>query len=207
MAEQPAGERTEEATPRKREDARKKGTVARSSDLAGATSLLVCVIMLPAVVSKLGLGMLDAFNGAVSSPPREFSFGAALDYFSALLIPAVLTLAPLVLCLMVVGLAVNFAQVGFHFSSEAMKPTFEKINPIAGFKRLFSVRTAFEGVKAVFKLFLFSWIAYSVVYAEWRQIAELVYLPPMQASQVIGGIAHTILVRIAGVWMALAIAD
>ncbi len=207
MAEQPAGERTEEATPRKRQEARKQGTVARSADLAGATSLLVCALLLPHAVSGIGTGLLTGFQNAMSAPPREFSQAAAVNYLSALALPAMVAILPLIAALMAVGLAVNFAQVGFHLSVESLKPTFEKINPIAGFKRLFSARTFFEGAKAVFKMVLFTWIAYAVVMDNWSQITSLMFLPPFKAAQVIGSIAHTILVRIAGVWLALAITD
>lgn len=207
MSNQAAGEKTEEATPRRRQDARKKGTVARSTELAGAASLMVCALLLPSVVSGIGKGLMSAFHGAVATPPTQFSHRSALDYLTALMGPALLAMAPLIGALMAVGLAVNFAQVGFHLSAEAMKPTFEKINPFAGLKRLFSARTIFEGVKAMFKFALFTWIAQSVLAKEWNTLSTLMFLPPLQAAQVIGSITHTILVRIAGVWMALAIVD
>lgn len=207
MAEQPAGERTEEATPRKRQEARKKGTVAKSADLAGAVSLFVAAFMLPGILSALGSGVFTTLNSSIIEAPREISASSVMGYFSALLYPALLALAPLVLVLMAVGLVTNFAQVGFVLSGEAMKPSFEKINPLAGFKRLFSARTSFEGIKAVFKMLLFSWIAYAAVSSEWTQLIGLVYLPPAQATLIIGRVMHTILLRIATVWLALAVAD
>ncbi len=207
MAEQPAGERTEEATPRKRQEARKKGTVAKSTDLAGALSLLVCALMLPGVMRALGNGIFTTLGSSIMEVPREISAASVMNFVSALLVPALMAMAPLILVIMVVGLAVNFAQVGFVLSGEAMKPSFEKINPLAGFKRLFSVRTTFEGVKAIFKLFLFSWIAYGVVVSQWSTLIGLVYLAPAEAASVIGSIMHTILVRIAAVWLVLAVAD
>ena len=207
MAEQPAGERTEEATPRRRQEARKKGTVAKSADLAGAASLFVCALMLPYVVSTLGEGTFKVLHSSIMEPRREISYDTVMSAFASMLMPAFLAIGPLILCLMVVGLATNFAQVGFVFSGEAMKPTWEKVNPFAGFKRLFSVRTTFEGIKAVFKLFLFTWIAYAVVAGQWGDLAGLSYLPPSQAAAKIGSVMHTILLRVAGVWLALAIID
>jgi flagellar biosynthesis protein FlhB len=127
--------------------------------------------------------------------------------FGSLLYPGLIAIGPLVLCLMVVGLAVNFAQVGFVLSAEAMKPSWEKVNPFSGFKRLFSARTTFEGVKAVLKLFLFSWIAYAAVMGQWSELANLSYLPPSQAAAKVGAVVHTVLVRIAAVWLVLAVAD
>ncbi len=207
MAEQPAGERTEEATPRKRQEARKKGTVAKSTDLAGATSLLVCALMLPNVISNLGGGIYDAMHSSILEPTKPLDYTSVMGLFTSLLYPAFISLGPLILCLMAVGLVVNFAQVGFVLSGEALKPTFEKINPLAGFKRLFSVRTTFEGIKAVFKMFLFMWIACAVVAGQWADLSNLSYLPPSQAASKIGLVMHAILVRVAVVWLVLAIAD
>lgn len=207
MSDQPAGERTEEATPRKRQEARKKGSVAKSADLAGASSLLVCALMLPGVMDKLGSGLFDSIDSSIVEPQRQVDFASVMNVFGALLYPALMAVGPLVLCLMFVGLATNFAQVGFVLSGESMKPTWEKINPFSGFKRLFSMRTTFEGVKAVFKLFLFSWIAFVVIRGQWSDLANLSYLPPSQAAAMIGKLMHTILVRIAVVWLALAIVD
>jgi flagellar biosynthesis protein FlhB len=130
-----------------------------------------------------------------------------MNFLGAMLYPALVAIGPFILALMVVGLATNFAQVGFVLSGEAMRPSFEKINPLAGFKRLFSVRSTFEGLKAMFKLFLFSWIAYIVIKNEWPNLVGLVYLTPGQAAVKIGAVIHTILVRFAVVWLALAIID
>lgn len=207
MAEQPAGERTEEATPRKRQEARKKGSVAKSADLAGASSLLVCALMLPGVIDRLATGLFDSVHSSIVQPSHEIDFSRVMSVFGALLYPALVAIGPLVMCLMVVGLATNFAQVGFVLSGESMKPSWEKVNPLAGFKRLFSMRTTFEGVKATFKLFLFAWIAYVAIRGQWADLANLSYLPPSQAAAKIGLVMHSILVRIAVVWLALAIVD
>jgi flagellar biosynthetic protein FlhB len=207
MSDQPAGERTEEATPRKRQEARKKGTVAKSSDLNGAASLFVCALMLPHVVSTLGQGVYEVLHSSVTEPSKPLDYASVMELFTSLLYPALVSLGPMVLCLMAVGLVVNFAQVGFVLSGESLKPTFEKINPLAGFKRLFSARTTFEGIKAVFKMLLFTWIAYAVVAGQWGDLANLSFLPPQQAAARIGELMHTILVRIAAVWLVLAIAD
>ncbi|HXH62025.1 MAG TPA: flagellar biosynthesis protein FlhB [Fimbriimonadaceae bacterium] len=207
MPEQPAGERTEEATPRRKQDARKKGTVAKSTDLAGAVSLFVAALMLPHAVDGLRVGIFTALNSSILHGVPEMSYGALLRFMSALLVPTMIAIAPMILALMVAGLATNFAQVGFVLSGESLKPTWEKVSPASGFKRLFSARTTFEGLKAVFKLFVFSWVTYAVVASQWSQLNALTFLPPARAAAVIGSVIHTILLRLAGLWLALAIVD
>lgn len=207
MAEQPAGEKTEDATPRKRLEARKKGTVAKSTDLGGSISLFVAALLLPYTVSTFGKGMLAVLNSASFEVPQQISFSALLHYTTVILYPAAIAVAPMILVLLLIGLATNFAQVGFVLSSESMKPTMEKINPLAGFKRLFSIRTAFEGLKAVFKLFVFAWIVFSTISSEWDNLIGLAWLSTSQAVTSTGLIIHSILIKIAGFWLALGLID
>ena len=207
MADQPAGEKTEDATPRKRQEARKKGTVAKSTDLGGSVSLFVAALILPYTRSTFGSGMLAVLNSAAFEIPQQISFSEILQYTRILLYPAVKAVAPMILTLLVVGVATNFAQVGFVLSGESLKPTMEKINPLAGFKRLLSIRTAFEGVKAVFKLFVFAWIVYATLSSEWNDIIGLAWLSTSQAVAKVGLIIHSILIKIAGFWLALGLID
>jgi flagellar biosynthesis protein FlhB len=105
---------------------------------------------------------------------------------------------------MIIGLATNFAQVGFVMSGESMKPSFEKINPFQGFKRLLSRRQAVEGLKALFKLALFSWIVTAAIQSDWEKIMSLQFMPTNLVIATSGQILHSILVRVAVVWLVLA---
>ena len=207
MAEQSAGEKTEQATPRRRQDARKKGTVAKSPDLTGALGLLVVAIAGPAIFSGLATNMLGAMGSSIGRLPQEVSFGSVSQYALALLAPGLAAIGPLFAALMVVGLASNFAQVGFVISTEAINPTFDKLNPLPGLKRLFSVKATFDGVKTTAKMFLFGFIAYAAVRADWDQVVNLAWLTPTQAATAIGVLTHTVLVRIAVAWLIIAVAD
>lgn len=207
MSEQSSAEKTEEATPRRRQEARRKGTVAKSSDLASALTVLAAALVLPPVTSRLAESALIAFRENLSRVPTNVSPGTLVGFTSAVAGPAILAAAPLILTMMAVGLAANFAQVGFVISAESLNPTWDKVNPINGFKRLFSMRSTFEGLKAVFKLFLFGYIAYATVASDWARIVGLGTISTAHAGQVVGQVAHTILWRIAVVWLALAAID
>lgn len=207
MAEQSSGEKTEEATPRRRQEARRKGTVAKSTDVAGALALLVMALMIGPVMSWLAQTLLASMSTGISRMPREVSYAAIVQYAQGLFVPAFLASMPLILAIMAVGVAANFAQVGFVLSAEPMNPTWDKMNPINGVKRLFSARTAFEGVKSVAKMVLFGWIAYSVVAAEWNRLVGMAWLTPAQAAGVLGQTSHTIMMRIAIAWLVIAALD
>jgi len=207
LAEQPAGERTEQATAHRRQEARKKGTVAKSVDLTGALGLMVIALLGPYVFTGLAQSLLAGMGNSIARIPQDVSYSSFMRYGLGLFGPTMAAIGPLFAGLMVVGLASNFAQVGFVVSGESLNPSFDKLNPLPGLKRLLSVKSSFEGLKAVAKMVLFGYIAYSVVVSSMDQVLRLSQVTPAQATAIVGGISHTILTRIAVVWLVIAIAD
>ncbi len=202
-----AQEKTEEATPRKKQEARRKGTVTKSTDLVGALSLLAIAFISPGVSKALGASMLRALDSRILEAPTEVSYGSILRYAQGFIGPIAAAGAPIILTTLVVGVVANFAQVGFVFSLEPLNPTLDKINPFNGLKRLFSARAGVEGLKALFKFGVFGALAYGAVAADWNQIIGLSWLAPSQSMAVAGTILHTILVRVAIAWLAMAALD
>lgn len=188
-------------------DARRKGTVAKSSDLTGAIVLLLLSFAMPIAVGQLGLGVLESMQAAMFNLPTDASFGRIGAFAMAFIQPGALALAWIAGVGLAVGLAVNFGQVGFVISAEAMQPTFDKLNPINGFKRLFGARAAVEGLKTIVKSLLFGFIAYNAVASQWGKVIGLSWLTPVAAAIQIGEIMHTVMLRVALVWFGLAILD
>ncbi|HRK21160.1 MAG TPA: flagellar biosynthesis protein FlhB [Fimbriimonadaceae bacterium] len=200
-------ERTEEATPRRRQDARRKGTVAKSTELTNAIVLLGLLIAMPAVFSHLGGEMVMATNRGFGSIPTDAGFNSIRAYTLGVVVPIAVAFLPFVAIALFLGLFVNFAQVGFVLSGEAMSPSLSKINPFEGFKRLFSARSNMEGLKALLKSSLFVFLGYGVVASRWGDILNLSALSPLGAVAVIGSILQTIVLRIGIAWLALAVFD
>lgn len=207
MPEQPAGERTEQATPHRRQEARKKGTVAKSTDLTGALGLLVVALMAPSVFTGLSQSLLGGIGGSLGRIPTEVSYSAFTRYGMGLVSPLMAAILPLFGALMVVGLVSNFAQVGFVLSTESLNPSLDKLNPMPGLKRLFSAKSSFDGLKAIAKMFLFGFVANGVITESWGQLMNLSLVTPAQATVIIAGVAHSILIRIAVLWLVIAVAD
>lgn len=202
-----AGEKTESATPKRRQDARRKGTVAKSNDLTGSLVLLAVAMVLPSASSTFGRGILTAMQGGLVQAPQEFSALTIQQRAFAVLQPAGLSFAMVVGTAMAVGLMANFAQVGFVLSAEAMAPSLTKLNPLNGFKRLFSMRATVEGLKAIAKSLLFGLIAFNVLKANWGVLVGMSYATPALAAAQVGGIAHTILLRVSITWLVIAALD
>lgn len=202
-----AQERTEEATPRRRLQARRKGTVARSNDLVGALVLLALVLVLPSAVSQLGRGFMQSMTDGFRSMPRDLSLETLGPYLGVVVQPVLLGLALILATTVAVGLVANFAQVGFVFSGEALAPNFNKINPASGLKRMFSFSSTFDGLKAAAKSALFMYIGWSAVSGAWPQIVMLGGMSPLHAMVTVGEILKGIAIRIAFAWLALAAID
>jgi flagellar biosynthetic protein FlhB len=82
-------------------------------------------------------------------------------------------MGPIILCLALMAVASNIAQFGFLVSQEALKPRLSRLDPIAGFKRLFSLRSLVELVKSLVKLAIVGYVAWRVVQGEWDRILPL----------------------------------
>jgi len=149
-------EKTEDATPKKKEDARKKGQVAQSRDVSTVMLLVAGTL---ALASPLGVHLA----GIVYELSREVWSGMLIrpdsveDYHVLMMrvgLVVGLGLAPFALIFMVVGMASNLAQIGWMVSLEAMQPKFEKLNPISGLKRMISLDKLYELAKSMLKLIL-----------------------------------------------------
>lgn len=205
--QQQTGEKTEDPTPRRRMEARKKGTVARSTDLVGATTLLIGLLVLPYVAAALGRNFPIIMSASIDRAGTEISGTAVGPYLLNMLTPAIVVVIPFVLLVVTVGVIVNFAQVGFVLSLEPMNPQLQRINPMSGFKRLLSRRGMVEGIKATFKLGIFAYIAYSSLNAGWDEIAMLAQVDPTASAKMAATVLHKMAIKIAVAWLFLAAFD
>lgn len=169
-----AGEKTERATPKKRQDVRKKGQTAKSQDINTAVVLLAVFLLLKMVGNYLGAGILTLFKNSFQDYMlMNVTPGNLRVIFLTILKDLVLYLGPILLVAMIAGVVSNVAQVGFMFTGEAMLPKFEKINPISGFKRIFSLRSVVELVKSLLKIGFVGIVTFLVL---WTRMPEILVL-------------------------------
>ncbi|WP_050614792.1 flagellar biosynthesis protein FlhB [Bacillus testis] len=169
-----AGEKTEKATPKKRQDARKKGQVAKSQDVNTAIVLLASF----GVMSFLGGYMKDLIIGIYKISFEKFMLLPLTEanvqtVFVTMAVKAAYVLLPLMLAAMIGGIVANYLQVGVLFSAEAIQVKLNKINPISGFKRIFSVRAIVELLKSLLKIGLVGIVAFMVIYSRMDEILKL----------------------------------
>ncbi len=160
-----AGEKTEKATPKKREDERRKGKVAKSQDVNTAVLLLFSFIAL-AVAGPLMKGRLLAlFSNAFSSYIHlEVTVHTIPLLLMELFIEIAYVIAPIMLVAIVAAFAANLTQIGFLFTTEPLKFDLKKIDPIKGAKRIFSIRALVELLKSLFKIVFIGAVTFTVIW-------------------------------------------
>ncbi len=166
MADDPVTgqERTLPPSPRRREEARKRGEVAISREVNSALVLLAGLAALYYLGGQLWNGMALSiayfFEEAASWEPE-------MENISSLAINTVYQFFviqwPVLAVVVAVGIFANIAQVGVNFTFEVLQPRWERLNPLSGIKRIFSKRGLVELFKSLFKLAILSWVSYLVI--------------------------------------------
>jgi flagellar biosynthetic protein FlhB len=205
-----AGDKTETATPKRLGEARKKGQVAKSTDLNGAIVLvagLVAVSVIgPAVVSGTTESMRSTF--ALIARPGAATTAAGLHgLFQSALHTVLATAAPIGGICLGAAVLVNVAQVSFRPSFGAIKPEFSKINPMKGAKNIFGPRIAFEGAKAVTKVSVVGAVVAMTLLPQLTNLGASVGTPPAALGKLISSGAMGIAERAAIAYVLIGIVD
>lgn len=181
MAENENGmDKTEEATPRRREDARKKGQVARSRELNTFASLLGAGVALLMLGPLLLQGLQELLvQGLRFDYERAYDSFAMTTQLSGSMRRALVLLLPMILVMAVLSLLSPLALGGFLFSVDQLQPKYERIDPLKGLKRIFSVKSLLELVKAVAKFLL---VTLMVAFVLRLVLADIIALPLQEAA-------------------------
>lgn len=199
-------EKTEKATPKKRQESRKKGQVAKSTDINTAIILLLVFILLWLIGGYTG-GQIITFIKYMFQEYLLFNLSSESveSLFLEITEQAVIIVAPIMLISMLAGIASNYMQVGFLYAPEAISMKLSKLDPIQGFKRIYSVRAIVELLKSILKIFLVGLVAFTILWLSLDQILYLSLIPVSDSLVFVGnstvkiGIAVSILLIILAV--------
>ncbi len=174
MAEASAEEKTEKATPKKRQELREKGEVAKSRELPSVAVLLSALIALSLFGSYTYYNIQVIMKGAFSLPTmNDLNISEFIIFAQKVTTHFILALCPLLAAVFVTAILSNIMQVGFVLSGESITPKLSKIDPIKGFGRLFSKQGFMELFKSLLKMVVVGGIAYLTVKSEMNNIAHL----------------------------------
>ncbi len=208
MADDSAQEKTEQPTGRRREEAKDKGQVAKSQELNSVSVLIAAMIAYKAVSDLFGSTLLQFLRSTymesssiqitVTSFPTQI-----LDFMK---IAAIIVL-PVLVFVLFGALVSNVAQVGFMVAKKALIPDFNKISPLGGLKKLFSLRSIVELLKGIIKIFILAIVSYSVITKHMDSFAFLAFKSASEIMTALGTVLIELTFKITLALLVMAVAD
>ena len=210
----PGGEKTEEPTGKKLNDARKEGQVAKSKEIANAFGILALFIILKVYVGTIGTRFIESFHvvyGQIPELVKMYNGNLSVASLQVLLRSMMLRLLTIIAPVLLIGLMVavicDIVQVKWRPTTKPIKPKFSKLSPVKGFARIFSPNSLVELLKSLLKLVVIGYVVYSYLKGRVGQIFLLYDITLNQAIGLIGEIAIDLGIRIALVYMVIAFLD
>ncbi len=202
--------KTEKATPKRREEARSRGQVAKSTDLNGAGVLLAGLIgvlaVAPTVVHDSGSAMQLIFSDIAR--PHNVTTAAGLNGLMKVVATTLLaTVGPIAALCIVAGLLLNYLQVGLRFTPGAIKPKFSGLNPINGFKNLFSSRTTVNLVKDLAKVIVVGALVALALIPDLTHLGASVGTAPADLGSLMESGVQSIVFRAVAAYLVIGVAD
>ncbi len=214
FAEGPGGEKTEPASPKKLSDAREKGQVAKSRELANGFGLLALFLLIKVWAGTLGTKFLEVFDTIYNKMPEMVTFwnGYVPHHdmkvlFQNVMVDILLILAPVFIVSVLIAFLCDVAQVKWVIAKKAMEPKLSKLDPIAGFKRMFSSNAIVELIKSLAKIGIIVYVVYDYIKDKWSLLYTLYDMPLMQAVLLTAELITEVGIRISIVYIVLAFVD
>lgn len=203
-------DKTEKATPKKKSDARKKGQVLQSREMSASLILIIMIVTIkalgPNLYGQISTYMKNAFTDYLKVT-TTIDINAVLKlYFDVLLVLAK-TVLPLLLVATMAAVIVGYAQVGFLLTFETLKIQGNRINPLSGFKRIFSMRSLVELLKSILKIVIVAWVAYSYLKTKTNEVLALMDADLPIILSFIGNAAFNVALKITFAMVILGFAD
>ncbi len=210
----PGGEKTEEPTGKKLNDARKEGQVAKSKEIANAFGMLALFLILKVYVGTIGTRFIEAFHVVYGQIPElvkmyngDISKVSMIVLIRSMMMRLLTIIAPVLLIGVMVAVICDIVQVKWAPTTKPLKPKFGKLSPVKGFGRIFSPNSLVELLKSILKLVIIGYVVYSYLKDRIGQIYILYDITLNQAIGLIGDITINLGIRIATVYMIIAFLD
>lgn len=202
-----AGEKTEEPTAKKRADARKKGQVARSQEINSAFVLLIGFFALKLLWDSIYFTIATYTTYVFSNLNQTVDTENILRIFIGIVIILAKTAFPIMIFIMLIGLAVNFFQVGLNFNTESIEFKLDKLNPINGFGRIFSKRSLVELAKSFFKILVIGFFLYRFIHEQILAMPQFMFFDLTTSLALVAEIIFRMAFVVIGVIMIMSFLD
>ena len=203
----PGGEKTEQPTSKKLEDARKEGQVAKSKEVANAAGILALFLIVRFYAGTLGEGFVNYFRGMYNAIPDAIQmFDSAVPFATISVILRQMILQMLLMMGPVLLIAV-VVQVKWKLTGKPLQPKFSKLNPVKGFGRIFSKNSIVELIKSIAKIGVIGYIAFSEVQKYASELYLLYDIGLYQAIGLVGDILFSVGIKVAAAYLVIALLD
>ncbi|MBM4764147.1 flagellar biosynthesis protein FlhB [Bacillus sp. B15-48] len=203
-----AGEKTEKATPLKKREARKKGQVAKSTDLTNAIVLLASFSMLLIMGEQTVTRLVNLFrNGFSNLLLVELTEESTPILFFELLKEAIWITVPFILAAGIAAIAALLSQVGFLVSTEALKLDLKRLDPIKGAKKIFSLRSLVEFIKSILKVIVIGVITGLMIWNQRGIFAQFSQMDLYNIVTYLGSLMVKLGVIISAVYLVIGVGD
>lgn len=201
------GEKTEEPTAKKRADARKKGQVGRSQELNTAFVLLVGFFTLKLLWDSIYLSIASYTTYVFTNLNQSVDTENIIHIFIGIIVVLAKTAFPIMFAIMLIGLAINFFQVGLTFNTESIEFKLDKLNPINGFGRIFSKRSLVELAKSFFKILVIGFFLYRFIHEQILAMPQFMFFDLTTSLALVAEIIFQMAFIVIGVIMIMALMD
>ena len=201
------GEKTEEPTAKKRADARKKGQVGRSQELNTAFVLLVGFFTLKLLWDAIYLSIASYTTYVFTNLNQSVDTENIIHIFIGIIVVLAKTAFPVMFAIMLIGLAINFFQVGLNFNTESIEFKLDKLNPINGFGRIFSKRSLVELAKSFFKILVIGFFLYRFIHEQILAMPQFMFFDLTTSLALVAEIIFQMAFIVIGVIMIMALMD
>ncbi|WP_434388433.1 type III secretion system export apparatus subunit SctU [Melittangium boletus] len=203
-----SGEKTEEPSQKKLDDARKKGQVWKSKDLTGVFGFLVGLGVVKGMWPTVETRITELFQFSFDHIAHPQGLETATFQLMIMGLNAVILLSlPIVASVAIVGGLIDFLQVGALFTMDPLMPKLEKLNPIEGIKNLISKKQIVELIKNLAKISVAAYLAYGVVRDTMPLLMETVRRDTQTTVSVMGEMVYRLSVRVGLAFFLFAIFD
>lgn len=210
----PGGEKTEPATSKKLEEVRKEGQVAKSKELITAVSLMALFLVLKLYIGNAGEKFMGAFKDfyntfdiVISSSGEGLKMNLALNCLGKMFSTVILIAAPFLVVAVVIAILLNIVQQKWMITAKPLKPKANKISPMSGIKRIFSVKQLVELVKAIAMMCVIGIVAYSTIKDKMSLLLTFYDIPFNTALAAVGDIIINLGITISSVFLIIGFAD
>ena len=204
-------EKTEQPTTKKLSEARKEGQVARSKELTTSVELVALFLALKIFVGYMANKFIETFQSSYQNIDLmlkgEFTSVMAEGLLRNSILRIITICLPIYLIALVASFLIVLYQVKWRPSGKPLRPKFSKLNPISGFKKIFSKDKAFTLVVEVVKIILIGYIAYDTLKKEWNTLLVLYDISLFQAVALIGDVVINLGLKISIIFFIVGVAD